>query len=162
MFSDKKLLGELSFVSRTFEGDFKDTPFVLDMEGNLYIGPADQWARGEHGAIEVIFHFLAQRHLVDQPVRQLLRSRTLLLDAFAAFDAARRPGEESEFRIVLYCTWDGAQLVAAEDDDLPAGPCGISVNELKARLYGLCRRLDPRFADRDLTELQRQAEARFT
>ena len=40
-----KLLGSLPFVSRTFEGHFKDSPYVLDMDANLYIGPADQLSR---------------------------------------------------------------------------------------------------------------------
>lgn len=161
MQSGKKLLGELAFVSRTFEGEFKDTPFVLDMEGNLYIGPADQWARSEHGAIQVVLHFLAQLGLVERPVRELLRDRRLLLDAFAAFDGARDPGEGDEFRIHVYGTWDGARLVPGEDDVLPAGPCGAPVNDIKSRLYDLCRRLDPRFEDRRLTDAQRAAEARF-
>ncbi|MCP4047037.1 MAG: hypothetical protein GY732_13745, partial [Gammaproteobacteria bacterium] len=43
-----KLLGGLPFVSRTFEGYFTDTPYVLDMDANLYLGPADHLSRDMH------------------------------------------------------------------------------------------------------------------
>jgi hypothetical protein len=50
-----KLLGSLPFVSRTFEGYIKDSPYVLDMDVNQYTGPADQFSRDPHAAVEVIF-----------------------------------------------------------------------------------------------------------
>nr|MDJ0892733.1 hypothetical protein [Gammaproteobacteria bacterium] len=92
MASHTKLLGTLPFVSRTFEGGFKENPFVLDLDGNLYIGPADHVTRDEHATIEVVYHFLAEREKISGSVRELLRSRQLLLDAFAAFDEARSEG----------------------------------------------------------------------
>lgn len=162
MHSDKKLLGGLSFVSRTFEGRFKENPYVLDMDANLYIGPADHLSRDEHSAIEVIFHFLAQTGKIRQPLRELLRNRLLLLSAFAAFDEARSESTSEEFRIYVFGTYDGEPLLEDGDDDLPAGPCGKSVNELKLRFYTLCSRLDKEFRSRVPSEEQRKTEARFT
>jgi hypothetical protein len=46
------------------------------------------------------------------------------------------------------------------DDDLPAGPCGQAVNQVKLRFYRLCRRLDRDFKARELNDLQKQAEQR--
>ena len=71
----KKLLGGLSFVSRTFEGTFKETPYVLDMDANLYIGPADAVSRDEHSAVEVVYHFLRQTGRLDLNLRELLSNR---------------------------------------------------------------------------------------
>jgi len=73
-----KLLGSLPFVSRTFEGRFEDTPFVLDMDANLYIGPADHLSRDQHAAVEVVFHFLSQTGRIQAPVRRVLRDRGLI------------------------------------------------------------------------------------
>ncbi|MFT5391417.1 MAG: hypothetical protein ACI8PT_001612 [Gammaproteobacteria bacterium] len=70
-----KLLGGLDFVSRTFEGEFKGNPFVLDLDANLYIGPADHVPRDEHAAIEVIFHFLNQTNRRIGAVREVLSDR---------------------------------------------------------------------------------------
>ncbi len=161
MADDKKLLGELAFVSRTFEGGFKDNPYVLDMDANLYIGPADQVPRDEHAAIEAIYHYLSQLGLITHPLKDLLRDRRLLLDAFMEFDAARMMSQASEFRICLFGTYDGDMLVPVEDDLLPAGPCGKSVAEIKGRFYAICRRLDADFDERELTPEQQKAEAAF-
>lgn len=161
MSSQTKLLGTLPFVSRTFEGGFKENPFVLDLDGNLYIGPADQVSRDEHATIEVVYHFLAERRKVTWPIRDLLRSRQLLLDAFAAFDEARSEGEQSDFRIIIFGTYDAVALAPIEDDELPAGPCGMPINAIKRRFYDICRRLDRQFRERNLTQRQQRAEMRF-
>lgn len=155
-----KLLGGLPFVSRTFEGHFKDTPFVLDMDANLYVGPADHLSRDQHASVEVIYHFLLETDRIGASVGEILRNRALLLDAFAAFDSARVDDEAHEFRILLHGTYDGEPLSSAEDDDLPAGPCGQSVNQVKLRFYRTCRRLDPEFLARKLDDSQRLAERR--
>lgn len=162
MHSAKKLLGGLPFVSRTFEGRFKDNPYVLDMDANLYIGPADHVSRDEHSAIEVVYHFLNQTGRLDLPLRELLRDRCFLLDAFAAFDEARREDGGEEFRLHVFGTYDGEPLQGDTDDELPAGPCGKSINELKLRFYNICSKLDAQFHQRSLNPLQRTAEARFT
>lgn len=162
MGTDKKLLGELSFVSRTFEGGFKDSPFVLDMDANLYIGPADHLSRDEHSAIEAIYHFLAQQGRLQGAFKDLLRDRRRLLDAFREFDAARIQSHSSEFRICVFGTYDGSMLLPVEDDELPAGPCGKSVGEIKRRFYDLCRRLDRDFQRRELSPEQQRAEAVFS
>ena len=161
MQSGKKLLGGLSFVSRTFEGRFKDNPYVLDMDANLYIGPADHVSRDEHSAVEVVYHFLNQTGRLELPLRELLRDRRALLDGFAAFDEARRDDGGEEFRLFIFGTYDGEPL-QPDDDELPAGPCGKSINELKLRFYNLCARLDREFSQRTLDGRQRAAEARFT
>ncbi|MFT5173938.1 MAG: hypothetical protein ACI8W7_002122 [Gammaproteobacteria bacterium] len=156
-----KLLGSLPFVSRTFEGYFKDSPYVLDMDANLYIGPADQFSRDQQAAVEVVFHFLAETGRITFPVRELLRDRALLLATFAAFDAARiEDSGEEEFRIRIHGTYDGEPLAALGDDDLPAGPCGVAVNQVKLRFYRLCRRLDSEFKTRELTDELKRAEHR--
>lgn len=157
----RKLLGGLPFVSRTFEGTFKEIPYVLDMDANLYIGPADHISRDEHSAIEVIYHFLHQTGKVKLPLRELLRNRLQLLEAYAAFDDARMESDAEEFRIFLFGTYDGEPLVAVDDDELPAGPCGRTVNEIKRRFYELCTRLDASFASRELSEAQQRVERRF-
>ncbi len=158
--SSRKLLGSLPFVSRTFEGYFKETPFVLDMDANLFVGPADHMSRDQHAAVEVVYHFLSQTGLIDRPVRDLLRDRRLLLDAFSVFDQARVDDDEHEFRILIHGTYDGELLAGPADDDLPAGPCGQSVNQVKLRFYRACRRLDPEFKKRELSPGQRVAEKR--
>ena len=84
--ANKKLLGGLSFVSRTFEGQFRENPYVLDMDANLYVGPADHLSRDEHSGIEVIYHFLSQTGRVGLTLKELLRDRLALLDAFDALD----------------------------------------------------------------------------
>ena len=155
------MLGGLSFVSRTFEGRFEDSPYVLDMDANLYIGPADSSSRDEHAVIEVIYHFLHQTGRVSGSVRELLSDRGALLDAYTAFDEARTESEVEEFRIVLYNTYDGTPLPAQGDDELPAGPCGQSVNEVKRRFYARSKKLDPTFEERELSEAQGAQEARF-
>jgi len=156
-----RLLGGLSFVSRTFEGRFKENPYVLDMDANLYIGPADQYSRDEHAGIEVVYQFLRQTGKIEHALRDLLSDRRLLLDAFAAFDEARSESESEEFRIYVFGTYDGQALGGDGDDELPAGPCGKSLNDIKRRFHDLCRRLDPEFASRALDERQKRAEARF-
>ena len=159
---DKKLLGSLSFVSRTFEGRFGENPYVLDMDANLYVGPADHMSRDEHSGIEVIYHFLKQTGKIEHTLRDLLRNRSYLLDAFSVFDQARTEGESDEFQIFIFGTYDGEPLRGAGDDEMPAGPCGKSVNTLKRRFYELCRKLDSEFDSRDLGEVQKSAEARFS
>lgn len=156
-----KLLGGLRFVTRTFEGNFKENPYVLDMDANLYIGPADGISRDEHAAVEVVYHFLVQTGRVKLAFRDLLRNRLLLLEAFGAFDEARMDTGSDEFRIHLFGTYDGEPLVAVFDDELPAGPCGKSVNELKRRFYRICQRLDKDFQGRELAAEQKKAEDRF-
>jgi len=153
-----KLLGSLPFVSRTFEGHFKDSPYVLDMDANLYVGPADHLARDEHSAVEVVYHFLSETGRIEAPLREILRDRALLLDAFSAFDHARVEDVERDFRILLHGTYDGELLLGQADDDLPAGPCGKAVNQVKLRFYRLCRRLDPDFKSRKLEPHQTAAE----
>jgi len=161
MSSNVKLLGGLPFVSRTFEGKFKENPYVLDMDANLYIGPADHVSRDEHPGIEVVYHFLTQTNKIKRPLRELLRNRLLLLEAFDAYDDARSDAGSQEFRIYLFGTYDGEPLVAVQDDEMPSGPCGRSVNELKRRFYGICARLDPDFDAHTLTPEQVEVEARF-
>lgn len=158
--ADKKLLGGLSFVSRTFEGRFKETPYVLDMDANLYIGPADSLSRDEHAAIEVVYQFLRQTGKIQHPLRRLLANRSRLLEAFTAFDQARVESQADEFQIFIFGTYDGEPL-SAEEDELPAGPCGKSVNDLKRHFYALCRRLDREFDQRELGREHWEAEARF-
>ena len=153
-----KLLGSLPFVSRTFEGHFKDSPYVLDMDANLYVGPADSVARDHHAAVEVIYHFLSETGRIEAPLREVLRDRALLMDAFSAFDRARVDDDERDFRILLHGTYDGELLTADGDDDLPAGPCGRSVNQVKLRFYRLCSRLDRDFGSRSLEPHQAKAE----
>lgn len=157
----KKLLGGLPFVSRTFEGTFKENPYVLDMDANLYIGPADHLSRDEHSAIEVVYHFLRQTGRIDLGLRELLGNRLRLLEAFRAFDEARAETDANDFRVLVFGTYDGEALVPGADDDLPAGPCGKTVNELKVRFYDLCRRKDTEFASRELPEDLARVEARF-
>lgn len=157
----KTLLGGFKFVSRTFEGSFRDNPFVLDADANLYIGPADYVPRDEHATIEVIYHFLSETDRVSGDVGALLRNRARLLDAFCSFDEARREAPKSEFRILIFGTYDGHALAPTTDDDLPAGPCGKTVNEVKRRLYSLARRADIDFDGRELNEEQRKQEAQF-
>ena len=161
MSSTHKLLGNLNFVSRTFEGGFKETPFVLDTDANLYIGPADQFNRDEHATIEVVFQFLRQTERVPYTVGELLRDRTKLLGAFRAFDQARVVAKKNEFRIYVFGTYDGELLEPLVDDELPAGPCGQSVNDIKRRLHGMSRRLDPNFTNHSLGRPDQAAEARF-
>ena len=162
MQGNNKLLGGLPFVSRTFEGHFKENPYVLDMDANLYIGPADQHSRDEHSAIEVIYHFLSQTGRIGLSFKAILRNRLELLDAFAALDDARMESEQEEFRVFIFGTYDGELLLPGADDYLPAGPCGKSVNSLKRRFYELCMRVDTHFEERQLDDRQRTVEARFT
>lgn len=161
MQTEKKLLGSLSFVSRTFEGTFTENPYVLDMDANLYIGPADHISRDEHSAIEVVYHFLRQTGRIEHSLKGLLANRIRLLEAFAAFDEARSESTGEEFRVFVFGTYDGEALIPGADDDLPAGPCGKTVNELKQRFYGLSRKLDESFAERELSPDLAAAEARF-
>ena len=156
-----KLLGELGFVSRTFEGQFKESPYVLDMDANLYIGPADHLSRDEHAGIEVVFHFLSQTGRITLSLRKLLQNRIFLLDAFAAIDDARSESDSEEFRLFVFGTYDGELLSPGIDDELPAGPCGKSINELKRRFYGICRKIDSEFEKRELNDRYRQLEERF-
>lgn len=155
-----KLLGDLAFVSRTFEGYFKDTPYVLDMDANLYLGPADHQSRDMHAAVEVVLQFLRQTGRIDDSVADLLTDRCKLLNAFICFDEARTDNEENEFRIIIHGTYDGEPLIDGTDD-LPAGPCGRAVNQVKLRFYRLCQRLDKQFSERKLDKRQQQAEQRL-
>ena len=154
-------MGGLSFVSRTFEGTFKENPYVLDMDANLYIGPADQVSRDEHPGIELVYHFMVQTKRVNAPLRELFRDRTALLGAFGEFDMARIDSEEEEFRIRIFGTYDGEAMVPIEDDELPAGPCGMSVNEVKRRFYLICKRVDKQFSVRNLSDTEKAVELRF-
>ena len=159
-----KLLGDLAFVSRTFEGYFTDTPYVLDMDANLYIGPADHLSRDMHAAVEVVFQFLRQTGRIDGSVREFLTNRCKLLELFNSFDearAVRSDDEENEFRIIVHGTYGGGPLLESGEDDLPAGPCGRAINQVKLRFYRLCQRLDTQFADRELDEQQKVAEKRM-
>lgn len=157
----RKLLGDLSFVSRTFEGGFKENPYVLDLDANLYIGPADHLPRDEHASLQAIFHFLHQTSRGPSQAREALTNRLVLLDIFGAFDSARTEKGPEEFQIVLFGTYDGEPLVALRDDELPGGPCGRSVNEIKRRLYDVCSRADREFHRRHLNSEQQLYEARF-
>ncbi len=158
---DKKLLGNLSFVGRTFEGRFDETPYVLDMDANLYIGPADHLSRDEHAGIEVIFQFLKQTEKIKHPLKELMHNRVRLLDAFTAFDLARVESQADEFQIFIFGTYDGEPLAGTGDDDLPAGPCGKSINDIKRRFYAACRILDKSFDKHKLEDAQKNAEAKF-
>lgn len=157
----KKLLGNLSFVGRTFEGRFNETPYVLDMDANLYIGPADQLSRDQHAAIEIIYQFLRQTGKIEHSIRELLHDRVKMLDAFRVFDDARIESQADEFQIFLFGTYDGEALAGAGDDDLPAGPCGKSVNDIKRHFYAACRILDKDFDKHKLKNAHRDAEAKF-
>ncbi len=159
--SEKKLLGALRFVSRTFEGGFKENPYVLDMDANLYIGPADHLARDEHGAVEVVYHFLNETGKQTLTMRELFRNRLLLLEAFAIFDEARSEDGSDEFQILIFGTYDGEPLMAPVDDGLPAGPCGKTVNEIKQRMYAICAREDASFQSRALSSKLQQVESGF-
>ena len=159
--ANKKLLGGLTFVSRTFEGQFKENPYVLDMDANLYIGPADHLSRDEHSGIEVVYHFLSQTGRVELTLKELLRDRLTLLDAFDAFDEARMESDSEEFRVFVFGTYDGELLLPVVDDEFPAGPCGKSINELKRRFYRLCKKTDTEFDARELTDRYRDIESRF-
>jgi hypothetical protein len=148
--SEARLLGDVSFVKRTFEGRFVDAPFVLDMDANLYIGPADQYSRDLHSSVEVVLRYLRQTGRIEGSMRQILCNRAQLLRAFVVFDAARGEGQVDEdgvpeFRVVVHGSYDGEPLEALRDDDLPAGPCGASVNEVKLHFYRRCMRLDSEF-----------------
>ncbi len=157
----KKLLGNLSFVDRTFEGRFNETPYVLDMDANLYIGPADHLSRDEHAGIEVVYQFLRQTGKIKHTMKELLHHRVRLLEAFSAFDQAREESQEDEFQIFIFGTYDGEPLTGSGDDDMPAGPCGKSINAIKRHFYAACRILDKEFDNRKLDKAHKAAEANF-
>ena len=159
--SSRKLLGGFPFISRTFEGKFKQNPFVLDADANLFVGPADVVSRDEHIVIGVLYHFMIETGRSVAPVRELLRNRVDLLDAFAVFDRVRLESNAEEFHVYLFGTYDGELLIATDDDELPAGPCGKSVNEIKRRFYSICARVDPEFKTRELSSSQKTAERCF-
>ena len=159
--SRRKLLGGFPFISRTFEGKFKDNPFVLDADANLFIGPADIVSRDEHIVIGVLYHFMIETGRAMAPVRDLLRNRVKLLEAFAVFDEIRRESSAEEFHVFLFGTYDGELLMVDEDDELPAGPCGKSVNEIKRRFYAICARIDRDFKSRELPDRLRATEKCF-
>ena len=161
MRANKKLLGGLSFVSRTLEGQFKENPYVLDMDANLYIGPADHLSRDEHSGIEVVYHFLSQTGRIELTLKELFRNRLSLLDAFDALDDARMESDSEEFRVFVFGTYDVELLLPSVDGEFPAGPCGKSINELKRRFYKICERIDAEFAARELTERHKEIEERF-
>lgn len=163
---DEVLLGNLNFVNRTTgsfnQREFKNTPYILDSEAQLHIGPADDLSRDQHGAILVIYEYLRQTKKISFRLSTLLSNRANFLQTCVAFDQARRSiTDESSPTIIIYGTYDGKPIESIISDDLPAGPCGMSVNEIKWQLYRRCMRLDPQFASRDLTEEQRQQESRF-
>jgi hypothetical protein len=162
---DEVLLGNLNFVTRTTgsvdEREFKNTPYILDSEARLHIGPADDLARDEHGAILVVYEYLRQTKKMPFRLSTLLSNRSNFLQTCVAFDAARRGADETGPTIIIYGTYDGKPIESIISDDLPAGPCGKSVNEIKWELYRRCMRMDPMFASRDLTQEQRQQESRF-
>ncbi|HSS63002.1 MAG TPA: hypothetical protein VLS27_01095 [Gammaproteobacteria bacterium] len=158
---NKKLLGNLAFVGRTFEGRFKETPYVLDMDANLYIGPADHLSRDEHAGIEVIYQFLRQTGKIEHSIKELLHHRVRLLEAFSAFDQARIERQADQFQIFIFGTYDGESLAGSGDDDMPAGPCGKSINSIKRHFYAACRILDKDFDQRKLGQAHKSAEAKF-
>jgi hypothetical protein len=131
------------------------------MDANLYIGPADHVPRNEHAAIEVIFHFLNQTGRRIGAMREVLSDRGALLAAFETFDEPRDCSGRSEFRLLIFGTYDGEPLIDSEDDDLPAGPCGKTVNEVKRRFYSLCARRDQQCHSRELNDTQLVYEKRF-
>jgi hypothetical protein len=131
------------------------------MDANLYVGPADHLSRDEHAGIEVIYQYLRQTGKIRYSVRELLRDRTCLLEAFSAFDQARVESQADEFQIFIFGTYDGEPLSGVGDDDVPAGPCGKSINAIKRHFYAACRVLDKDFAQRRLDQTHKAAEARF-
>lgn len=161
MATNRKLLGEFPFVTRTFEANFKSSPYVLDADANLFLGPADHALPFEHIAIAIIVHYLNQTGRKVQPLGQLLRDRQVLLEAFDVFDNVRIESESNEFQIFLFGSYDGDALSAIDDDELPCGPCGSSVNDVKRRFYALSARLDPEFHSRPLSNALRAVERRF-
>ena len=161
MATNRKLLGEFPFVARTFEARFKSSPYVLDADANLFLGPADHALPFEHTAIAVVVHYLNQTDRKIAPLGRLLRNRKELLEAFKVFDNARIEGENNEFQIFLLGTFDGESLRAIDDDELPCGPCGVSVNDVKRRFYALCARLDAKFHQRPLSKTLIEVQARF-
>jgi len=163
--AEEILLGNLNFVNRTTgsfdQREFKNSPYILDSEAKLHIGPADDQARDEHGAIAVIYEYLRQTKKMPFRLSTLLSNRSNFLQTCVAFDQARRGADEQGPMIIVYGTYDGKPIESIISDDLPAGPCGKSVNEVKWALYRLCMRMDPQFASRDLSEEQRLQESRF-
>lgn len=163
--SDGILLGNLNFVNRTTgsfdQREFKSTPYILDSEAKLHIGPADDLARSEHGAILVVYEYLRQTKKMPFRLSTLLSNRSNFLQTCVAFDQARRGSDDTGPNIIIYGTYDGKPIESIISDDLPAGPCGMSVNEIKWELYKRCMRMDPQFASRDLAEEQRLQESRF-
>lgn len=164
--TDEVLLGNLNFVNRTTgsfdQREFKNTPYILDSEAKLHIGPADDQARDENGAIAVIYEYLRQTKRMPFRLSTLLSNRSNFLQTCVAFDKARRgTDEENGPVIIIYGTYDGKPIESIISDDLPSGPCGRSVNEIKWDLYRRCMRMDPQFPSRDLTEEQRLQESRF-
>jgi len=162
--TDEVLLGNLNFVNRTTgsfdQREFKNSPYILDSEARLHIGPADDIARDEHGGIAVVYEYLRQTKKMPFRLSTLMSNRSNFLQTCVAFDQARR-GDEHGPNIIIYGTYDGKPVESIISDDLPAGPCGKSVNEIKWDLYRRCMRMDPQFASRDLTEEQRLQESRF-
>ena len=69
--------------------------------------------------------------------------------------------DSEEFRVFVFGTYDGELLLPVVDDELPAGPCGKSINELKRRFYRLCKRIDLEFGARELSQRHREIEGRF-
>ena len=132
--SDEVLLGNLNFVTRTTgsvdEREFKNTPYILDSEARLHIGPADDLARDEHGAILVVYEYLRQTKKMPFRLSTLLSNRSNFLQTCVAFDAARRGSDETGPTIIIYGTYDGKPIESIISDDLPAGPCGKSVNQM--------------------------------
>ena len=66
-----------------------------------------------------------------------------------------------EVSLHLFGTYEGKLLNDLQDDDLPAGSCGKSRNELKSHMYEICMRVESQFSKHTLTSEQRSIEARF-
>jgi len=76
-------------------------------------------------------------------------------------DEARSESDSEEFRLFVFGTYDGEFLSPGIDPELPADPCGKSINELKRCFYGVCRKIDSEFEKHDLNDRYRQLEERF-
>lgn len=101
------------------------------MDANRYIEPAGHLSRDEHFDIEVIYRFLAQTGRIDRYLKELLRDRVSLLNAFATRDATRLEGKPEVFRVFVFGTYDAELLLPVDAGEFPACPCGKSTNGAK-------------------------------
>jgi hypothetical protein len=108
-------------------------------------------SRAEHIVIGVLLRFMLGTGRITTPVRDLLGNRLNLPEAFALFDDVRRERYAEESHVFLFGTYDGELLMVEEDAELPAGPCGKSVNEIRRHIYAICARVDMEFKSRGLT-----------